>query len=390
MVLRKNLLILGLISIVFFSLLLFIPSSYPSNSLKNTNWDGTSNFGIFLKNKNNYHYIERITSSVSVVIPRIDEKNSIIIIPGARKPYIQEEINSLLSFVVKGGTLIVFENFGFSNTISTAFGLEIDPYPLIDTLNYDSNPYLPIVNTPDYQLALNSPSSVSLSDNFYNNFLNIDKNENLLLKTSNQSFLDINRNLKFDEALEGPALSHNIALKIQFGAGSLTHFTDSQIITNDMLNRRDNLAFLENYLETLNIVNKQIYFDESKAFWLPFGTEGLYNFLFYWIIQFFLHSFQLFTLFTGLTLLFILVNYRSFYLGVFLKKRRKKSPKSPKSLEYLPTIDEEEITSHILTLNYDQEKFDAILENRKVIDETQYKHFLESKKFQRRKKSKIW
>ncbi|MHA2364662.1 MAG: hypothetical protein ACXAC7_11950 [Candidatus Hodarchaeales archaeon] len=345
--------------IIFLIILIyFIPNPAPPPlTTANSNWDGTSKMKILLKNDNNQ--IRSIISSPSIYFIG-NPKNTLIIVVGSNKPYFENEVNFFVNFVKEGGKLLLFEDNGYSRNIFEGFGFKLSQYPIVDSINYDKHPSLPVlkselIDNQTFDVQLNQPVGLIPDLNYlYDLFGNRIILKELLI-TSNYTFEDYDSNGIYSEDIDSltgiTVLGYH--LQIQNG-GSLIAIGETQLPINDMIERKNNSQFI---LKLMNILDEDshsstILFDESKKLWIPIGP-GLNNNINYFIL-FIFHSFQ----FLGIALIIlggiIFIIYRKELESIF---REIKYKKTDLVLPYLPTIEEETLISLILEQNTDSDRF---------------------------------
>lgn len=328
---------LGLLGLII--ALGFFPVPDPPYGSNNTGWQGTSTYRDSFEAQG--YLVSRLVLSPS--LSQIgDPSTHLVVVVGGHKPYLPNEIQFFLDFVLRGGHVLLYEDFGFGRTLATAFGMNLSRSPVVDTVSYQTHPHLLVPrevsgSIGEVSVVLNQPARVQILQDTLED-LNSPYSLHPLLNTSAQTFEDLNLDGRFDQANDRPVGQSMVACQLSFeGKGSFTVVGDAQLPTNDMVPQLDNELFLALLSSLYPARVTQVVFEDSHKLWLPIG-QGLNNNLAY-LYSIILHSF----LFVGLglvtTLLFVLIFYRkNVYLWAQqrLVRRRQTDPN-----EFLPTIEEE-------------------------------------------------
>jgi len=227
----------------------FVPSSQ-DYMIGNTLWNGISNMlsqiGGQMVNDTATEAGQNPAATVIIIIPE--------------KDFVASEYAYLGQFVNAGGTLIIADDFGFGNKLIALFktDLRFNNLPLLDPLFCYKAPSLPkitdfspeIVTQGIKQVLLNSPTVIDGADD-----------NNVLAWSSPTSYVDLNQNGKQD-ANELPT-KYPVAVKSQYGQGSVVLLSDPSLLINSMLTRYDNVKFVEALVNLLPYGEKKVLLDAA-------------------------------------------------------------------------------------------------------------------------------
>ncbi len=254
-----------LISIILISLASYLLIYYPSTMnfyVENPFWNGYSSFvNLF---------------NVTVILTRFDftrELSSItsndillkntVLVTISYENYTSQEIRLLEKFVIRGGTLIVLDDFSPAGN-QLLYRLNVDLHfnatgVLMDPLYYYKDPHLPEVeariNNKTYTVVLN-----------YASIIEGDINENeILMRSSRFSYLDLDNSSSWSpDEPTGPFI---VGVIRKLGAGEIIIISDPSIWLNVMLGIKNNNDFANVLLG-----GKKVYLDQVH---IPKSTQEL-------------------------------------------------------------------------------------------------------------------
>ncbi len=291
---RSVIIILSLLiifSIFLSSVIIFFSDEKTSQlSIYNDRWNDLSKFKNHLAGKqdkfdHNLFEIKTILSSATILRQREvmeNPKDYLYIAIGIEKKYTNDQVSSIIDFVIDGGSVIIADDFGYGNSIASeiidsdvSFNVGFVGKPLWDE-NYVKNPRFLKINVNrlesrlDFEgvILLNDPTALeqrSVKDNWYGR---------TMVTTSSKGWIDFNGDGKHTPTVPGEEMSKKpIIQEVQLGEGKAIFISDPSIFINEMWNRENNSAFadaLVSYLvpnldKNTNIKNstKTIIFDES-------------------------------------------------------------------------------------------------------------------------------
>jgi hypothetical protein len=157
--------------------------------------------------------------------------------------FVEPELQELKEYVSSGGTLMIFDDYGYGNHILDYFGLEasFSGKRLLDPLlNYENKWFPKIVDFSETRvtkgvesIVLNHASSLSgVSD------------DQVLARSSAFSFLDVDGDAAWDE--DEPTGPLPVAAHIRLDKGSIVLVADPSILINSMIDMENNLTFIRN------------------------------------------------------------------------------------------------------------------------------------------------
>ena len=155
-------------TLVLFPLLQVVVERDPQLSAYDDDWNDISNFREALENDPETSYnVSAILSNPAVLDEVSNPSSTLLIIAGIESPYTTLELEILVSFMEKGGSILVFGDFDYSNTIADLFAIEYVKHKLWDR-NYKGNVSLiettAIVDDQSYSVLLNEPVAIKALD----------------------------------------------------------------------------------------------------------------------------------------------------------------------------------------------------------------------------------
>jgi len=230
--------------------------------------------------------VSNIISSPTILdtLSPSEKKNTLFISLGVEKEYTNTEAWAIYNFYDEGGKVIIADDFGYGNSVSSASFTEGSPGFNIEFLGsrlwdnrYDKNPlFVKIpVNTMDFSgtILLNEPTSFEIPRN----------GEGMAYSSpAGASWVDLNDNGKRDHAesavatkryASGFPIIYELKREIEGGAvGRALFISDPSIFLNDMWDRENNSAFavhLVRYLlgeDAIATGKANVLFDESRHY----------------------------------------------------------------------------------------------------------------------------
>ena len=218
----------------------------------NDEWNGTSLL---------YSYLVNHGYAAKVLYSRLEnlkgfEKGSLLIIIGNSSSYSLDEIAFLKNFVANGGKLLIADE---NPKLAESFGIKLSRGVLVDFQNYNKRQDLPLVR---YSVPRVGNGVLALK--FSAGILDYPENSKVLAASSKNSWIDIDKDKRINASsdLRG---RFAVAVYSNYGNGSVIVISDSDLFTNDMLFRKDNLKF---FLDLLNFLSKDkkplIIFEEFR------------------------------------------------------------------------------------------------------------------------------
>lgn len=224
----------------------------------NPAWDGTSEIRASAETMGSSPVVARNTTAYSQTTP----SNTIAIVLSPDSRYRESETAHIESFVSRGGTVIIAEDYGrYGNQLLATIGAtaRINGSPLRDEQRAGPSPAFPRAEvTADHpltedveELMLNHGSAVE------------PHNATTLIRSSQFSYLDTNRNQELDRA---ESLDARAVVTVEsVGSGQVVVISDPSVFLNSMLERSDNAAFLKALVGT----HEQVLLDVSHSESLP-------------------------------------------------------------------------------------------------------------------------
>ena len=126
-------------TLVLFPLLQTVVERDPQLSAYDDDWNDISNFREALENDSETSYnVSAILSNPAVLDEVTNPASTLLVIAGIESPYTTLELEILANFMEEGGSILVFGDFDYSNTISAQFTIDFVKHKLWDR-NYKGN-----------------------------------------------------------------------------------------------------------------------------------------------------------------------------------------------------------------------------------------------------------
>jgi hypothetical protein len=178
----------------------------------------------------------------------------VLVVLGVERPYLTDEINTIVDFVAGGGCLLLADDFGYGNTLAARFGLGFSGRRLYSA-DFDRNPSFPKLNATlsnaPYSLISDRPCALEkVSDPEVDAW------------TSTDTWMDEDGDGERDYEEQSnpyPVVAHE-----GFHDGAIIIVSDPGIFINDMWGRADNSAFFLDCLGSHFPPNARFIFDETR------------------------------------------------------------------------------------------------------------------------------
>ena len=248
---RYPLFIAGILLLAFFFLYAFLAQPYstpPKYSIYSENWDGSSLLYAYTSS-------QYPTKAVLVSIEDFASLGSdatLFIISPERQYSVKERI-AIRQFVSGGGTLFLAGSRGPAKDLAEEFNLRYSNGTIVDYLAHNRRqdfPVLPYAVGGDAGLVfMKFPAAITLHPAL----------AAILVASSPESYVDLDMDaIITPQDLKGPFAP---AIAMGYGNGMVVAISDSDVFTNDMLPRGDNLRFASSLLSAYS--RGTIAFDES-------------------------------------------------------------------------------------------------------------------------------
>jgi len=279
--------------LILFPLLQVVVERDPQLSAYDDNWNDISNFRMALEDQNVTSYnVSAILSNPAVLDEIEDPSSTLLIVAGSESPYTNLELEILVRFMEKGGSILVFGDYDYSNTIAGLFAIEyVNEHKLWDQ-NYRGNvsliettAYIRDLNGEDksYSLLLNEPVAIkelnSGTVNFWSSGFEVRRQT--IMSTSGSSWIDSDDDGAItpdDEA--APMSGFALGMRFDMGPrdeplGSAVFISDSSLPINQMWNYENtqNSLFLKDLVESIIGSEGVVLFDESRHTQDSFGAS---------------------------------------------------------------------------------------------------------------------
>ena len=272
-------------TLVLFPILQIVVERDPQLSAYDEDWNDISNFRQALEEDADTSYnVSAILSNPAVLDDIADPSSSLLVIAGIESPYTELELEILVRFMERGGSILVFGDYDYSNTITQLFAIEFVQHQLWDQNYRDNVSFIETtahIDSKSYSVLLNEPVAIkdlnSQSLNLWSS--NIEWTKNVFMTTSKNSWIDSDDDGAItpdDEAapLSGFQLGVECGLRLEGEAlGSAVFISDSSIGINHMWNENQNSFFLIDLVESIIGTDGQVLFDESRHTQESFGAS---------------------------------------------------------------------------------------------------------------------
>ena len=276
--------------LILFPILQYVVERDPQLSAYDEDWNDISNFRIALEDQSETSYnVSAILSNPAVLDEIKDPSSTLLIIAGTESPYSNLELEILVRYMENGGSILVFGDFDYSNTIAGLFAIEYVEHTLWDQ-NYRGN--VSLIETTayirdsangdkSYSLLLNEPVAIkdlqSAQVNFWSSGFEVRRQT--IMSTSGSSWIDSDDDGAItpeDEA--APASGFALGMRFDMGPrteslGSAVFISDSSLPINEMWNENQNSLFLKDLVKSMIGPDGVVLFDESRHTQDSFGAS---------------------------------------------------------------------------------------------------------------------
>lgn len=178
----------------------------------------------------------------------------LLVIIGVERPYLAQEIDTIVDFVFRGGFLLLADDFGYGNGLAEKFGLSFFGRRLFSS-SYDRNPAFVRVNaTVDgigYEVLLDRPTALERV-----------APDQVRAFTSPDSWVDENGNGERD--IDEESSIQPVVAVAGLGDGAVLAVSDPGLFINDMWGRADNAGFVRALLWRHFPGARDVIFEESR------------------------------------------------------------------------------------------------------------------------------
>jgi hypothetical protein len=281
-----------------FPLLQYVAERDPQLSAYDDDWNDISNFRKSLEEDLDSNYnVSAVLSNPGVLDEISNPSSTLFVIVGTESPYSSFELEILAKYMENGGSILVFGDFDYSDTIAQLFAIEFVKHRLWDQ-NYRDNlsliPTTAIVDGESYNILLNEPVAIRDLGSQYVNFWSqgFEWNKKVFISTSKNSWIDTDDDglITPEDEVSGPqgfTVGMRCEMKSAEGVqlGTAVFVSDSSLPINMMWNEDRNADFLLGLVESIIGPEGDILFDESRHTQESFGASlfqsalGFYFFL---------------------------------------------------------------------------------------------------------------
>ena len=276
--------------LILFPILQYVVERDPQLSAYDDDWNDISSFRMALEEQDETSYnVSAILSNPAVLDEIKDPSSTLLIIAGTESPYTNIELEILVRFMEEGGSILVFGDFDYSNTVAGLFAIEYVEHTLWDQ-NYRGN--VSLIETTayirdstngdqSYSLLLNEPVAIkdltSQQVNFWSSGFEVRRQT--IISTSGSSWIDSDDDGAItpeDEA--APPSGFALGMRFDMGPkseplGSAVFISDSSLPINEMWNENQNSLFLKDLVKSIIGSDGLVLFDESRHTQESFGAS---------------------------------------------------------------------------------------------------------------------
>lgn len=184
-----------------------------------------------------------------------DASNSTVLFLGPSKPFRASEVKIVDSYLSKGGTVVLADDFGSGNELLEGLGLgaRFSGLLLQDPLFKDRTSVMPIAYNFTSRVAAMNVTSVELN---YPTVLTGVSSANVLVWSTYFSYISANVTQPSDSSTYGP---FPLIASLKVGEGTVVLISDSSMFINGMYGLGDNAALLR------GLVRGTVVIDESHS-----------------------------------------------------------------------------------------------------------------------------
>ncbi len=171
--------------------------------------------------------------------------NTTLLVINPQTNYTASESGAVMSFLSRGGQVVVMDDYGNANSLLSGIGspIMLNQVPLCQDVDFYLRPSLPVIkNITSSSMTANVSSLVC--DHPVS--LNLTSNATPLASTTNFGWLDYNDNGLLDKT--EPSGIYTVAAEASYGKGMLVVFGDPDLLINSMQDKGDNAVLASNIL----------------------------------------------------------------------------------------------------------------------------------------------
>lgn len=261
-------LLLALAGALLVSVVFFASTSSAAFDPFHSGWDGTSEFRQQVSDE----------QDVSITYPtdtthyeEVEPEGTVAFVIAPDESYDGGDADRVRQFVESGGTLVVLENFGQAgNALLGDVGAtaSVDGRLVRDEQHHDRAPTMPVATEVENHTSTRGVDQLTLN---YGSVVE-PGNATVLVRTSEFAYLVESEETGLDDDTELAASP--VATAEPVGAGTVVVVSDPSLVTNIMMERPDNAAFVEG----LYVGAEQVLIDRSHATSLPPLTQAVLAF----------------------------------------------------------------------------------------------------------------
>jgi len=273
-------------TLVLFPILQVVVERDPQLSAYGDDWNDISNFRQELEEDEEALYnVSAILSNPAVLDDISNPSSSLLVIAGIESPYTDLELEILVRFMEKGGSILVLGDYDYSNTIAELFELEFVQHKLWDQ-NYRDNVSLiqtkANLGSVSYNILLNDPVAIKKVNRIEPRsvgFTGAAFTQLEFMSTSKNSWIDSDDDGAItpdDEAAPGSGFWLGVECDLSIegkNPGSAVFISDSSIGINHMWNEAQNSEFLIDLVARMLPNGGTVLFDESRHTQESFGSS---------------------------------------------------------------------------------------------------------------------
>ena len=273
-------------TLVLFPILQIVVERDPQLSAYDDDWNDISYFRQALEeNEDTSYNVSAILSNPAILDDIEDPSSSLLVIVGIESPYTELELKILVKFMERGGSILVFGDYDYSNTIAQLFAIEFVQHQLWDQNYRDNVSFIETkayLDGKSYNVLLNEPVAIKNMNSQPLNLWseNIDWTPNVFMRTSENSWIDLDDDgVITDNDEDAPDLGFQLGVKCGLRSaegealGSAVFISDSSLGINHMWNENQNSFFLIDLVESIIGTEGEVLFDESRHTQESFGAS---------------------------------------------------------------------------------------------------------------------
>ena len=273
-------------TLVLFPILQVVVERDPQLSAYDEDWNDISSFRQALEGDEEASYaVSAILSNPAVLDDINNPSSSLLIIAGIESNYTVLEMEILVRFMEKGGSILVLGDYDYSNTIAELFELEFVQHKLWDQHYRDNVSLIQTkanLGSVSYNILLNDPVAIKKVERIKPKnvgFTGAAFTQNEFMVTSKNSWIDLDDDGAItpdDEAAPDSGFWLGVECNLSIegkNPGSAVFISDSSIGINHMWNEAQNSEFLIDLVARILPNGGTVLFDESRHTQESFGSS---------------------------------------------------------------------------------------------------------------------